>query len=81
MLLHYCGFEIIAARVIVAENATAATASGSARAGAGAGADAFAGAGAGTGWAFKVFWQMQKWYTHDARNASVCLECCNGANP
>jgi len=24
---------------------------------------------------------VQKWYTHDARNSSVCLECCNGINP
>lgn len=24
---------------------------------------------------------VQRWYTHDARNSSVCLECCNGINP
>jgi hypothetical protein len=23
----------------------------------------------------------QNWYTNDAKNASVCLECCNGVNP
>ena len=43
VFLHYCGFNIVAARV------------------------------AGR---FKVFWAVQRWYTHDARNASVCLECC-----
>jgi hypothetical protein len=30
---------------------------------------------------WKVFFAIQKWYTHDARNASVCLQCCNGVNP
>ena len=48
VLLHYCGFSVLAARV----------------------------------WGrWKVVWAQQKWYTHDARNASVCLECCNGVNP
>lgn len=48
VFLHYCGFNLIAARV------------------------------AGR---FKIFWATQKWYTHDARNNSICLECCNGVNP
>lgn len=30
---------------------------------------------------WKVFWLMQNWYTNDARNSSICLECCNGINP
>eukprot|EP00939_MAST-03C_sp_MAST-3C-sp1_P005317 g5317.t1 len=48
VLFHYCGFQILAARV---------------------------------GGRFKVFWGTQKWYTNDPMNASVCTECCNGANP
>ena len=48
VLLHYCGFRVVAARV-------------SGR--------------------FKVFWGLQRWYTHDAPNASICQECCNGINP
>ena len=48
VLLQYCGFNLLAARV----------------------------------WGrFKVFWATQRWYTNDARNASICLECCNGVNP
>lgn len=30
---------------------------------------------------YKVFWAKQKWYTNDPKNASICLECCNGINP
>ena len=30
---------------------------------------------------WKVHWYSQKWYTHDAMNSSICLECCNGINP
>lgn len=30
---------------------------------------------------FKVFFGWQRWYTNDPFNASVCVECCNGANP
>ena len=30
---------------------------------------------------WKVFWKVQKWYTRDSANASVCLQCCNGVNP
>ena len=48
VFLHFCGFNVLAARV------------------------------AGR---FKLFWGTQRWYTHDAKNASVCLECCNGINP
>ena len=48
VFLHFCGFNVLAARV------------------------------AGR---YKLFWGTQKWYTHDAPNASVCLECCNGINP
>ena len=29
---------------------------------------------------WKVFWATQKWYTHDAANASICNQCCNGVN-
>ena len=48
VFLHYCGFEIIAARV----------------------------------WGrWKVFWAIQKWYTYDQRNDTICTQCCNGINP
>jgi len=30
---------------------------------------------------WKVFWSVQKWYTNDAYNASICIQCCNGINP
>ena len=29
---------------------------------------------------WKVFWAMQKWYTFDPPDASICTECCNGVN-
>eukprot|EP00466_Bigelowiella_natans_P018362 jgi/Bigna1/41464/e_gw1.52.25.1 len=48
VMLHYCGFNILAARV---------------------------------DGRFKLFWKIQKWYTNDPRNSSICLECCNGINP
>jgi hypothetical protein len=48
IFFHYCGFEIVAARVRGR---------------------------------FKVFWAKQIWYTHDEKNESICIECCNGANP
>ena len=48
VFLHYCGFEIVAARVLGR---------------------------------WKVWWTMQNWYTNEPRNASICLECCNGVNP
>jgi hypothetical protein len=48
VFLHYCGFQIIAARVYGR---------------------------------WKVFWAMQKWYTNDPYNASICTQCCNGINP
>jgi steryl-sulfatase len=30
---------------------------------------------------WKVFWAMQRWYTYQPLNASVCVQCCNGINP
>lgn len=48
VFLHYCGFNILAARV---------------------------------DGRYKVFWFTQNWYTFDAKNSSVCLQCCNGINP
>merc|ERR1711862_198776 len=47
VFLHYCGFNIAAARVFGR---------------------------------FKVFWKTPKWYANDPKNASVCLQCCNGVN-
>jgi arylsulfatase A-like enzyme len=48
VFLHYCGFQIISARVYGR---------------------------------WKVFWAIQKWYTNDPYNASICVQCCNGVNP
>eukprot|EP00658_Telonema_sp_P-2_P013189 TRINITY_DN14998_c0_g1_i1.p1 TRINITY_DN14998_c0_g1~~TRINITY_DN14998_c0_g1_i1.p1 ORF type:complete len:511 (+),score=34.21 TRINITY_DN14998_c0_g1_i1:259-1791(+) len=47
VFLHYCGFDIIGARVLGR---------------------------------WKVFWKVQKWYTHET-NLSVCAQCCSGVNP
>lgn len=29
---------------------------------------------------WKLHWAIQRWYTNDAKNGSICLQCCNGVN-